>query len=78
LLAATWRIYGDGDGDGVKDRYNPADAIPGAANLRHVHELMEAEVVGPRGKRLPDRAAVRTATRTAGAPWSARAGRSAG
>jgi hypothetical protein len=30
FLAATWRRYGvDGDGDGVKDRYNPADAIPG-------------------------------------------------
>ena len=34
FLAGTWRIYGvDGDGDGVKDRYNPADAIPGTANL---------------------------------------------
>jgi hypothetical protein len=34
FLAATWRLYGvDGDGDGVKDRYNPADAIPGTANL---------------------------------------------
>jgi membrane-bound lytic murein transglycosylase B len=34
FLAATWRLYGvDGDSDGVKDRYNPADAIPGTANL---------------------------------------------
>src|SRR4051794_13543099 len=34
FLEPTWRIYGvDGDGDGVKDRYNPADAIPGTANL---------------------------------------------
>jgi Transglycosylase SLT domain len=34
FLAGTWRIYGvDGDGDGVKDRYNPADAIPSTANL---------------------------------------------
>jgi hypothetical protein len=34
FLAGTWRIYGvDGDRDGVKDRYNPADAIPGTANL---------------------------------------------
>ncbi len=34
FLAGTWRIHGvDGDGDGVKDRYNPADAIPGTANL---------------------------------------------
>jgi membrane-bound lytic murein transglycosylase B len=34
FLFGTWRIYGlDGDGDGVKDRYNPADAIPGTANL---------------------------------------------
>src|SRR4051794_6432436 len=34
FLAPTWRIYGvDGDGDGVKDRYDPADAIPGTANL---------------------------------------------
>ena len=31
---ATWERYGvDGDGDGVKDRYDPADAIPGTANL---------------------------------------------
>jgi Transglycosylase SLT domain len=36
FLAGTWRLYGvDGDGDGVKDRYNPADAIPGTANLLH-------------------------------------------
>src|SRR4051812_22088160 len=34
FLEPTWRVYGvDGDGDGVKDRYNPADAIPGTANL---------------------------------------------
>ena len=34
FLAATWERYGvDGDGDGVKDRYDPADAIPGTANL---------------------------------------------
>ena len=34
FLEGTWRIYGvDGDRDGVKDRYNPADAIPGTANL---------------------------------------------
>jgi hypothetical protein len=34
FLAGTWRIYGvDGDRDGVKDRYNPADAIPSTANL---------------------------------------------
>jgi hypothetical protein len=34
FLAGTWRVYGvDGDRDGVKDRYNPADAIPGTANL---------------------------------------------
>ena len=34
FLKPTWRLYGvDGDGDGVKDRYNPADAIPGTANL---------------------------------------------
>ena len=34
FLAGTWRLYdGDGDGDGVEDRYNPADAIPGTANL---------------------------------------------
>src|SRR3954449_1046440 len=34
FLEATWRLYGvDGDDDGVKDRYNPADAIPGTANL---------------------------------------------
>ena len=34
FLAATWERYGvDGDADGVKDRYDPADAIPGTANL---------------------------------------------
>jgi hypothetical protein len=34
FLEPTWRLYGvDGDRDGVKDRYNPADAIPGTANL---------------------------------------------
>ncbi len=32
FLAVTWAAYGvDGDHDGRKDRYNPADAIPGAA-----------------------------------------------
>ncbi|MDQ2826416.1 MAG: lytic transglycosylase domain-containing protein [Actinomycetota bacterium] len=32
FLAATWTTYGaDGDGDGVIDVYNPADAILGAA-----------------------------------------------
>src|SRR3954449_2871113 len=34
FLSATWQRYGvDGDGDGVKDRYDPADAIPGTAYL---------------------------------------------
>jgi hypothetical protein len=34
FLEGTWRVYGvDGDSDGVEDRYNPADAIPGTANL---------------------------------------------
>jgi hypothetical protein len=33
VLAATWRRYGaDGDNDGSADRWNPADAIPAAAN----------------------------------------------
>jgi hypothetical protein len=33
LLPDTWAAYGaDGDGDGVKDVYNPADAVFGAAN----------------------------------------------
>jgi hypothetical protein len=33
FLAATWKAYGvDGDGDGAVDRWNPADAIFGAAN----------------------------------------------
>jgi hypothetical protein len=37
FLKATWDAYGvDGDHDNKKDRYNPADAIPGAANyLKH-------------------------------------------
>jgi hypothetical protein len=34
FLAATWQRYAvDGDNDGVKDRYDPADAIPATANL---------------------------------------------
>src|SRR4051812_42939655 len=34
FLTATWARYGvDGDGDGVKDRYDPGDAIPATANL---------------------------------------------
>jgi hypothetical protein len=33
FLAGTWATYGvDGDGDGSKDRWDPADAIFGAAN----------------------------------------------
>ncbi|MEU5885177.1 NlpC/P60 family protein [Spirillospora sp. NPDC047279] len=33
FLSATWNAYAaDGDHDGRKDRYNPADAIHGAAN----------------------------------------------
>jgi cell wall-associated NlpC family hydrolase len=33
FLAGTWSTYGvDGNGDGKKSRYDPADAIPGAAN----------------------------------------------
>ena len=37
FIASTWATYGvDGDGDGRADRWNPADAIYGAANyLRH-------------------------------------------
>jgi cell wall-associated NlpC family hydrolase len=33
FLSGTWQTYGvDGDNDGTKNVYNPADAIPGAAN----------------------------------------------
>jgi hypothetical protein len=33
FLQSTWNAYGvDGNGDGRKDRYDPEDAIPGAAN----------------------------------------------
>ncbi len=33
FLASTWATYGvDGDGDGVRSRWDPADAIYGAAN----------------------------------------------
>lgn len=37
FIETTWAAFGqDGDHDGRRDRYNPADAIPGAANyLRH-------------------------------------------
>jgi hypothetical protein len=39
FLQGTWNQFGvDGNGDGKKDRYDPADAIPAAANyLRHNH-----------------------------------------
>jgi hypothetical protein len=33
FLSGTWAQYGvDGNGDGRKDRYDPEDAVPGAAN----------------------------------------------
>jgi hypothetical protein len=36
FLAGTWRTYGiDGDGDGVADRWDPADAIFSMANYLH-------------------------------------------
>jgi hypothetical protein len=36
FLASTWARYGkDGDGDGKADRWDPADAILGAANYLH-------------------------------------------
>ncbi|MFL6054155.1 MAG: NlpC/P60 family protein [Actinoallomurus sp.] len=37
FIPGTWAIYGvDGNGDGKKDRYDPADAIPAAARyLKH-------------------------------------------
>jgi hypothetical protein len=36
FLASTWATYGvDGDGDGRIDRWDPADAIYGAANYLH-------------------------------------------
>jgi Transglycosylase SLT domain len=36
FLASTWATYGvDGDGDGRRDRWDPADAIYGAANYLH-------------------------------------------
>jgi cell wall-associated NlpC family hydrolase len=36
FLAGTWKTYGvDGNHDGKRDRYEPADAIPAAANYLH-------------------------------------------
>ena len=36
FIASTWATYGvDGDGDGRRDRWDPADAIYGAANYLH-------------------------------------------
>ncbi len=36
FIASTWTTYGvDGDGDGRRDRWDPADAIYGAANYLH-------------------------------------------
>jgi hypothetical protein len=36
FIGATWTTYGvDGDGDGRRDRWDPADAIYGAANYLH-------------------------------------------
>lgn len=42
FIQSTWDSFGvDGDGDGKTDRYNPADAIPGAANYLHHNHANE-------------------------------------
>lgn len=49
FMPATWEQYGiDGDGDGDADVWNPADAIPSAAELNCVNRDLVAEVPGQR------------------------------
>lgn len=47
FLPAVWAAYGrDGNGDGVKDVWNPGDAIPSAAHLDCVLRKQVAGVPG--------------------------------
>ncbi|GAA3128357.1 hypothetical protein GCM10010466_18860 [Planomonospora alba] len=47
FMPATWKAYGvDGDGDGVRDIWNPYDAVPSAANY------LCANGAGQGGKKL--------------------------
>lgn len=49
FVPATWAAYGvDGDRDGVKDVFNPADAIPAAARLNCANLIEVAAVPGDR------------------------------
>ena len=49
FIPATWAAYGvDGDHDGVRDVYNPADAIPSAARLNCINLTEVAAVPGDR------------------------------
>ena len=43
----TWGHYGvDGNGDGVRNVYDPADAIPGAGNLLAANNGAAADLAG--------------------------------
>ncbi len=47
FLPAVWEQYGiDGNGDGVTDIWDPADAIPSAAELNCVNRDLVAQVPG--------------------------------
>lgn len=49
FMPAVWRQFGiDGDGDGVKDVWNPADAIPSAARLNCINRDLVKGVAGDR------------------------------
>jgi len=51
FMPYTWKHYGiDGDGDGVKDVWNPADAIPSAARMNCINRKIVKSVDGPRLK----------------------------
>jgi hypothetical protein len=51
FMPYTWKHYGiDGDGDGVVDVWNPADAIPSAARMNCINRKSVRGLDGPRLK----------------------------
>jgi soluble lytic murein transglycosylase-like protein len=51
FMPFTWKHYGiDGDGDGLVDVWNPADAIPSAARMNCINRKSVRNLDGPRLK----------------------------
>ncbi len=51
FMPYTWKHYGiDGDGDGVTDVWNPADAIPSAARMNCINRKIVKDLDGSRLK----------------------------